>query len=327
MIFPADSPMIADISGFGISLRLETSSEITSTTIRLNCEAGSIPVGAPSEILSPDGVRLIFAEKNSRIDIPEGTQEFVLTTLENENSWIEGRAGMQYRDLIPSRLGGRFIASHIRIPVGGQVPDYVHFHKIRFQMIYCISGWARLVYEDQGEPFIMKAGDCVLQPPEIRHRVLESSAGLEVLEISCPAVHETFADHDLELPNSVYDPERMFGGQQFVHQINENAVWEKSEFSGLESRESGISKASKGFADVRTFRATRGSSFSLTHMGEFLMLFVLNGELSVKNSTTETHEMKHGSCVTIPAVEEFSFAAENDLEFVMVKLPATSFQI
>ena len=34
-----------------------------------------------------------------------------------------GRAGMVYRDLIPDRLGGAFIASHITIPEGGPVPD------------------------------------------------------------------------------------------------------------------------------------------------------------------------------------------------------------
>ena len=47
----------------------------------------------------------------------------------------------------------------------------------------------------------MEAGELVLQPPLIRHRVLESSPGLEVVEISAPALHETFADHDLKLPN------------------------------------------------------------------------------------------------------------------------------
>ncbi len=110
-----------------------------------------------------------------------------------------GRAGMRYRDLIPDRWGGRFIASHITIPEGGPVPDYVHFHKIRFQMIFVKSGWVASVYEDQGEPFVMHAGDCVLQPPEIRHRVLESSPGLEVIEIGCPAEHETIADWALPL--------------------------------------------------------------------------------------------------------------------------------
>ncbi len=66
--------------------------------------------------------------------------------------------------------------------------------QVRFQMIFCAKGWVRVVYEDQGkfkpiqsdlnqifnlwlilkgDSFIMNAGDCVLQPPRIRHRVLE----------------------------------------------------------------------------------------------------------------------------------------------------------
>ena len=93
---------------------------------------------------------------------------------------------MLYRDLIPGRLGGRYIASHITIPEGGPVADWVHFHRIAVQMIVVRRGWVRVVYEDQGEPFVMNAGDLVLQPPEIRHRVLESSPGLEVVEIGCP---------------------------------------------------------------------------------------------------------------------------------------------
>jgi hypothetical protein len=42
------------------------------------------------------------------------------------------------------------IASHIRIPDGGPVPDMVHFHKVGFQLIFCIKGWVDVVYEDQG---------------------------------------------------------------------------------------------------------------------------------------------------------------------------------
>jgi quercetin dioxygenase-like cupin family protein len=113
----------------------------------------------------------------------------------SQNPKSTGRAGMEYRDLIPDRLGGRVVASHIRITRGGEVPDYVHYHKIQFQMIYCKSGWVRVVYEDQGPAFVLEAGDCVLQPPEIRHRVLESSASAEVIEVSSPAEHETWVEH------------------------------------------------------------------------------------------------------------------------------------
>src|SRR4029078_9606550 len=107
----------------------------------------------------------------------------------------ERRVGIVYPHLIPRRLGGRYIASHISIPEGGPVADWVHYHRIALQIIYVRRGWVRVVYPDGCEPFVMREGDLVIQPPEVRHRVLESSDGLEVIEISAPAVHATYADH------------------------------------------------------------------------------------------------------------------------------------
>lgn len=121
---------------------------------------------------------------------------------------------MDYRDLVPDRRGGELIASHIRIESGGPVSDYVHYHDVRVQLIYCVRGWVRLVYEDQGDPFVMTAGECVVQPPGIRHRVLECSAGLEVIEVASPAVHATHVDHELALPTTRRD--RTYGGQRFA---------------------------------------------------------------------------------------------------------------
>jgi mannose-6-phosphate isomerase-like protein (cupin superfamily) len=136
--------------------------------------------------------------------------------IERGINWHEGRAGMQYRDLIPNRVGGKVITSHIRLANEGPVADYVHYHKIDFQMIYCLKGRIKVVYEDQGPPFWIETGDCVVQPPEIRHRVLGCTAGAEVLEVTMPAEHETWIDHDLQLPNETYDPNREFNGQRFV---------------------------------------------------------------------------------------------------------------
>jgi quercetin dioxygenase-like cupin family protein len=157
--------------------------------------------------------------------------EFVLTRAEGAPG--HGRAGMLYRDLIPGRLGGRYIASHITIPDGGPVADWVHYHRIVLQLIYVRRGWVRVVYEDQGEPFVMHAGDFVLQPPLIRHRVLESAPGLEVVEVTAPALHETFAAHAMELPNGL-DSARMFGGQRFLHHAAAETAW--TEFRGWEAQ-------------------------------------------------------------------------------------------
>lgn len=131
-----------------------------------------------------------------------------------DGAWHRGRAGMDYRDLVPDRFGGALIASHIRVEHGGPVADYVQYHDIRVQLIYCARGWVRLVYEDQGDPFVMTAGDCVVQPPQIRHRVLECSPGLEVIEVASPAVHATHVEHELALPTP--RRERTYAGQRFA---------------------------------------------------------------------------------------------------------------
>ncbi|HTH50617.1 MAG TPA: cupin domain-containing protein [Pyrinomonadaceae bacterium] len=165
------------------------------------------PADDPSEARMSRGLDLIVLTSGPGSDKPKNGQL--------ADDWVRGRAGMEYRDLIPDRLGGKVIASHIRLTEGGEVPDYVHYHKIAFQVIYCLKGRIRVVYEDQGEPFWLEAGDLVLQPPEIRHRVLECTAGAEVIEITSPAEHETRVEHDMDLPNRAVDPDRLFGGCRF----------------------------------------------------------------------------------------------------------------
>jgi quercetin dioxygenase-like cupin family protein len=246
-------------------------------------------------LTAPDGARIELVEARQPVEVPAGTQEFVLSRM--ADSWGTGRAGMQYRDLIPSRLGGRFIASHIRIPEGGPVPDYVHFHRIRFQMIYCRKGWARLVYEDQGAPFLFQAGDCVLQPPEIRHRVIEASAGLEVVEIGCPALHETLADHEMQLPNGPGDPGRTFEGQHFLHHVAATAPW--TAWHGAEAQETALREATSGRAEARILRPGAGPILVVPpHEGELVFGFVLQGTARLDHDGD--HPLGPADAFTIP---------------------------
>jgi quercetin dioxygenase-like cupin family protein len=283
MIVPADSPRAAVVSGYGLTLRLEAKTEVVATS----------------------------------------AQEFVVSRIDANATWNEGRAGMHYRDLIPGRLGGRFIASHIRIPDGGETQDYVHFHKVRFQMIYCKEGWVRVVYEDQGPPFVLQAGDCVLQPPEIRHRVLEASPGLEVIEIASPAVHETYADHEMQLPTSRILSGRLYGGQRFVFHRAGEARWMPWILDGYESRDTGIAAATNGLAAVRVVRCTGDSVVSaIRHAGEFLFLFVLKGELTLDSPEEGNHQLRKGDSCALPAGLKYTLRASADLEMLEVRLPA-----
>jgi mannose-6-phosphate isomerase-like protein (cupin superfamily) len=232
---------------------------------------------------------------------------------------------MHYRDLIPDRQGGRFIASHIRIAQGGPVPDYAHFHRIRFQMIFCYKGWVRVVYEGQGEPFVLQAGDCVLQPPLIRHRVLESSPGLEVVELGCPAEHETWADHKISLPGAELQPGRDFDGQNFVRHIAANTPWGEWRMPGFEARNTGIDQATHGLAGVNIVRASSGrKSAAILHQQELLFLFVLQGSLHLDCDGQGAFDLTAGDCCAIPQGFRHRLGSgSSDLEFLEVTLPAT----
>ena len=231
-----------------------------------------------------------------------------------------GRAGMVYRDLIPDRLGGAFIASHITIPEGGPVPDYVHHHDIRFQMIFCHAGWVKVVYEDQGDPFVMRPGDCVIQPPGIRHRVLESGDGLEVVELGTPAEHDTHREHDLDLPNGVGDPDRAWNGQRFVRHVYADDAWEASPNAGWELQHCGVEAATGGVAAVRLARATQAAPPLRTHDLELFFVFVRSGELDHIQPTGVT-TVPSGEALVVPAGQEFALGASRPTEVLVVTLP------
>ena len=130
---------------------------------------------AGETLIAPNGTRIDLVDDGAGYVLPDNAPSLSIVRapdVDDDDPFGVGRAGMEYRDLLPDRWGGRFIASHIRIPGGGEVADSVHYHRIRFQLIFCARGWVDLVYEDQGPPFRLEAGDCVVQPPEIRHRVL-----------------------------------------------------------------------------------------------------------------------------------------------------------
>lgn len=204
---------------------------------------------------SPREVQLSKNEETVRLVARSNPTQAAPASGDFQNDWVTGRAGMEYRDLIPDRLGGKLIASHIRLTQGGPVPDYVHYHTIDFQLIYCMCGQIRVVYEGQGEPFWLEPGDCVLQPPKIRHRVLECEAGSEVLELSSPAEHETWVEHEVTLPTADRPPNTLFGGQRFARSVAKEATWKATETAGVDARDLGVYEATNGLIDVRVRRS------------------------------------------------------------------------
>lgn len=319
-VFPADDPRQVVISGHGLRLRLDRDLDPRPSTLRLEYRDAR-DARAREPIVAPNATVIEFGLVEAPVDVPEHATRFEHARAALDGArWVEGRAGMLYRDLIPSRCGGRFIASHIRIPEGGPVPDYVHYHRVAFQMIYCRRGWVRVAYEDQGPPFVLEAGDCVLQPPQIRHRVLECSDGLEVIELGCPALHETLVDHALALPTQEFRPERDFGGQLFTrHQAN-TASWEPWTTPGFVARDLGIERASRRVAAHVLRLRPEGGDAALTFPDAFSFAFVLQGSLSWSTSASERLVLAEGDAATFPAGQTLpGLEVSPDLELLLVR--------
>lgn len=313
-IHPADDPAVAVLSGHGLRLRLQRGEGAPGAIAIRSDDPGM------AEGVSPGGTRVSVEPLDPPLVIPRTEHAFVVRRLRDAAPWVVGRAGMHYRDLVPSRLGGAMIASHIRIPDGGPVPDMVHFHKVGFQLIFCVRGWVDVLYEDQGGPLRIGAGDCFIQPPRIRHRVLEAGEGIEVVEIGVPAEHVTEIDHEMALPTPHLRPDREWEGQRFVHDLARRAAWRPHRLRGYESRDTGIAAATKGVAGVEVVRRGEGAPGWASHDADILFGFVIAGSLVLEGEGAAPLEA--GDAFVIPPGMRTRWGAPSaDLEVLEVSLP------
>ena len=322
MIYPADNPEVAVFSGHGLRVRLQEGASEAPGTLRLLTNAPDA-FGART-ITSPGGTRVEIDALNPPLLLPATEHAFVVRRLADQAPWVIGRAGMHYRDLVPSRLGGAMIASHIRIPDGGPVPDLVHFHKVGFQLIFCIRGWVDVVYEDQGAPIRLTAGDCFIQPPEIRHRVLHASDGIEVIEIGVPAEHVTEIDHQMTLPTPRHRPDREWQGQRFVHNVGATGSFAPHRLPGFIARDTTIHAATKGVASVMVARPSGPPAPWATHQGDILFTFVMAGQMTLEGEGKDPFRLSPGDAFVIPPDLATRYTdCTADLELLEVSLPGT----
>ena len=323
-IWPADDPEVAVVSGHGVRIRLDVNATEAPGTLRILADDPILIAGGETELEAPNGMKIEIDHLAPPVHMPETKHEFMVRRLADQAPWVVGRAGMHYRDLIPTRLGGSIIASHIRIPDGGPVPDMVHYHSVGFQLIFCYRGWVDLVYEDQGEPFRLHAGNCVIQPPEIRHRVLYASDNIEVIEIGVPAEHVTTIEHEMDLPNETVNPDRLFDGQRFVHHKKDGAAWADFRLPGFQSRDTTINANTAGVAGVHVVRPGDGSSVWATHNSDIHFSFVMDGEMTLEGEGQEPVRLTAGDAFVIPPgmPSKYSDPSE-DLELLEVTLPGS----
>ena len=128
---------------------------------------------------------------------PPHTQRFVASH-HHASAFEPGlRRYAHYRDLgIAAATNGLARAHVIRMipPCDPAEVSKRHYHDVEFQMVYVLKGWIKGEYDGAGI-ITMREGSCWLQPPRIKHTVLDYSDDCELLEVILPA---DFATVELE---------------------------------------------------------------------------------------------------------------------------------
>ena len=103
------------------------------------------------------------------------------------------RSYASYRDLGLALATSGMVQAHvIRMvpPCDPKVMSKWHWHDVDLQIVYVLKGWIKNEFAGEGV-HTMQQGSCWLQPPKIRHRVLDYSADCELLEVVLPAQFDT----------------------------------------------------------------------------------------------------------------------------------------
>jgi quercetin dioxygenase-like cupin family protein len=188
-------------------------------------------------------------------------------------------------------------------------------------LIFCIKGWVDVVYEDQGGPIRLGPGDCFIQPPEIRHRVLTASDGIEVIEIGVPAEHVTQIDHDMNLPTPWFRPDREWQGQRFVHNVGAKGSFAAARIPGFAARDTTINSHTKGMASVMVLRPTGPAPWT-KHQGDILFTFVMAGQMTLEGEGKAPYRLSPGDAFVIPPGLSTCYSDTTpDLELLEVSLP------
>jgi len=134
------------------------------------------------------------AAKRPAAGLAKRPTQFFRVSHHSEDDFEGGlRRYAKYRDLGMAKATGGMVQAHVIRFVPPCRPEEVsklHYHDVEFQMVYVLKGWIKTELEGQGV-HVMRPGSAWLQPPKIKHKVLDYSDDAEVLEIILPADFET----------------------------------------------------------------------------------------------------------------------------------------
>lgn len=136
----------------------------------------------------------VRAAKRATASAAKASEQFFRVSHHNEEDFDGGlRRYAKYRDLGMAKATNGMVQAHVIRFVPPCRPEEVsklHFHDVEFQMVYVLKGWVKTELEGQGA-HVMRPGSAWLQPPKIKHKILDYSDDAEVLEIILPAEFDT----------------------------------------------------------------------------------------------------------------------------------------
>ena len=121
-------------------------------------------------------------------------QRIAISHYRDEDFKADGLRGYaHYRDLGIAAASHGLAQAHVIRLIGPCNPAEVsklHYHDVEFQMVYVLKGWVKTYMEGQGET-LMKQGSCWIQPPRVKHMIMDYSDNVELLEVILPAEFRT----------------------------------------------------------------------------------------------------------------------------------------
>jgi mannose-6-phosphate isomerase-like protein (cupin superfamily) len=100
-IFPADDPAVAVFSGHGLRIRLDQGAGGPAGLLRILTDDPAF-AGGQTALTAPGGTRVEVSPLSTPLEMPPTEHAFVVRRLADGAPWVIGRAGMLYRDLVPS---------------------------------------------------------------------------------------------------------------------------------------------------------------------------------------------------------------------------------
>ena len=132
--------------------------------------------------------------KTKPVSRPVSRRQIFVASHHSPDAFEQGlRRYAHYRDLGIAAATNGLARAHVIKMIPPCDPAEVskrHFHDVEFQMVYVLKGWIKSEFDGAGV-VTMREGSCWLQPPKIKHTVLDYSDDCELLEIILPADFKT----------------------------------------------------------------------------------------------------------------------------------------